>query len=355
MFRHSGSSSSQGPEDPELRHHHYHRDHQSGASSLSNLMSLQSKGEFVWGSKPVLARRGHVSPGAPVAHAPMLAAGRIAKVVDVIRNPKSTFYRMKKKFAELDKVIDDDSVLHWFRFMLHFCSCGQTNEVDATRKIIVWFNGITSFVHLVMAIVFISLCASNGNFSLNFSLKRDAVLVNSAPGLPPLGGALIGNMTSAVARDEIAGFPFFGGCLRNSSYYAKPNELRWRRDNETALITYTYARAIPGAWLNLPSLVIAFFLLSFAFQAGIIFLDKCSAWPTYSIMFPKSGSKVSPETGAGGAPVSRARRFLTFNFLRYIEYSFSASVMIVTISLFAGIVDQVRLSARGAASVMCRS
>lgn len=305
MFRHVAGHPVPGPPEHELEQHSHQQAH---SSSLASLMSLQSISELARRTRG-LHDPTHHREHASAAYEPLHTGFSF---------PRPPFYK---------RLRDDKE---------------EGDSVDSTRRNLTLWNSAACLVHFVMFIVILAVCGIKERFGLGFSLKRDSVLINNSTGSPPLGAGMPWGTESAnftapgagalvpVASDEVAGFPFFGGCLRNSTYYARPNELRWRREGEGALTMYTYARAIPGAWLSLPWLVACFFFLSFIFQIVVV---TGWIWPIYITMFPSE--KEDP-------PVSRTKSILTFNFLRYIEYSFSASLMIVIISLLAGITDQVR-------------
>lgn len=111
-----------------------------------------------------------------------------------------------------------------------------------------------------------------------------------------------------------------GACER-----AEPNYVEFGSGEDRARYALSTFAAPSGVRVNLFYLVFSFFLLSFVFQALVLvpmsFLDGKSV---YQHMF---------ETERQTWPT------LNINWLRYIEYSASATVMLLAISLLAGIND----------------
>lgn len=104
---------------------------------------------------------------------------------------------------------------------------------------------------------------------------------------------------------------------------AEPNYVEFGSgDDRVRYALSTYA-APSGVRVNLFYLVFSFFLLSFAFQL-LVYVPLVNGESVYNHMFETEQQNWSP---------------LNINWLRYIEYSFSATVMLLAISLLAGIND----------------
>lgn len=247
-------------------------------------------------------------------------------------------------------------------------------SLDITVVLKIW-NTFTCLIHLAAAVGTLYVCIVKDRFGIGWQLKRDGILVgNSTEGLPIGFSSMVGSQNIILSTDggfnevvnsqvsPVPGFPLFGGCLQDSKFYAQPNEMiyesssssssssSWLEDESLAM--YVYAQRT-GVKIYLAPLVISFFALSFLFQIMVV---TDAVGPVYRLMFPRlpaasqvarGSSMVTPggyvcphysecNSWYGG---TRLGKYLVFNVFRYVEYSISASIMIVAISLLAGITD----------------
>lgn len=269
------------------------------------------------------------------------------------------------------------------------CSCFPLAKPSAahntgssrTYTVLWWYNVFACFIHFMAMLLTVILASSRDKWGIHWKLKVDSVYVGNSPGRPPPGTANL-TKTPQFATSPLfqpyppKSFPLFGGCLQNASFIAEPNVLPYGSDAREGeyqdLTIYTYASNAEMK-VYLVWLIFAFFALSWVFQA--VCLTKSFRWHTglvgpaarghygwmtgnsslYQLMFSGmtflsanqrvyAGNKA--EGGLIGKQVAAARFYLvkvfeygTINYLRYVEYSFSASCMILAICMFAGITD----------------
>lgn len=214
----------------------------------------------------------------------------------------------------------------------------QGDEEKARSKS--WFNGcyppggysksatliwINRFAYTVHGIVFFSILAAY-----------------FAKGRPPVSTRLTKNNLFIQWGNSTVGS--IGGCLAEK-YYAPYNELSFRADNSTCTMSDVVKLSVipfpqrTEFHLSISAIAMSFFALSFAFQLGVEFIGDTT---------PQHGAEKKPwfrhlyeemfGTEAGGGGDTR-EMILCINYLRYIEYSVSASIMMLAISLVAGIYD----------------
>lgn len=116
---------------------------------------------------------------------------------------------------------------------------------------------------------------------------------------------------------------------------ADPNIFRFGRGDGSLVFEVSSYAHPTGVRVNLWHLVFSFFLLSSACQAAAAFIPTYNGNTIYTNMFASGESR------------------LNINWLRYIEYSFSATVMLVAISVVAGINDLHLLVCMGAMCAAC--
>lgn len=166
-----------------------------------------------------------------------------------------------------------------------------------------WYNRLAYTAHLAqfIAILVVGLNASS-SARAPYQLTTSRVLVDS----PGAGLELAGGI---------------GGCL-NGTHYAHPRLLQFRAgggdDANVTSLRLTPFVARTGYELSLPWLLASFFLLSFSFQ-----LLAVEPVPGREHLYDDMAMESSPAV----------------NWLRFAEYSVSASVMMLAISLVAGITD----------------
>lgn len=180
------------------------------------------------------------------------------------------------------------------------------NKLAKSTSRLVWFNVAASVVHLIMLSSILGVWISKGMVTPSTNLTVNRIFVRW--GTDPAGG--------------------IGGCLAGSRY-TNGTELRFRSSDKNCtgkdfvtLSVQSYPEDA-GAQLNIAFLSISFFALSFLFQGMVNWAGR--GWKhLYHDMFP------DPPTAAGVGSI---------NYLRYVEYSISASVMMLGISLVSGIYD----------------
>lgn len=135
-----------------------------------------------------------------------------------------------------------------------------------------------------------------------------------------------------VARENV-NVVEIGGCLAGK-HYASHNQLKFKsqqqcsnytNDGVVTLSVQPYPKDA-GTSVNIASLVVSFFALSFFFQLCVNWAGKGFRTHLYRDMFV-------------GKEEDDPSQVLSINYLRYVEYSISASVMMVGIALVAGISD----------------
>ena len=90
--------------------------------------------------------------------------------------------------------------------------------------------------------------------------------------------------------------------------------------------------------LSLQWLVVSFFAQSFAFQVAAALIDGVVRFQSKRRCFQR-GSSSGRDHAGGGDDTTPAVSSSVASWLRFVEYSFSATVMIVTIALQVGIMD----------------
>lgn len=201
------------------------------------------------------------------------------------------------------------------------------------RALLKLINRVAYFVHFVFFIAAISLGATNNVKWGGQRLTRNTVLV----GLKPPPGSTI--PTTGVAE--------IGGCLAGS-HYASSTEMSFRSgdadrctDSTSGVVTFEITQyPIDAGWsLSIPVITVVFSGLSFLFQLSAEisgkfysgessgkFSEKGNTWNLYDYMFQ---DKISNDVDIN------ERR----NYIRFVEYSFSASIMMMAIALTVQIND----------------
>jgi hypothetical protein len=193
-----------------------------------------------------------------------------------------------------------------------------------------------------------------------YALKRDQVHLTLAPKLKSTQMEILKNITALLkpsGNDTKWEAPFLqifspytGSKLLNESTLdtslkdtcrlAKPSLLDFVGESNLGANVWTYP-VDAGFGLDIGGLVFAFFGLSWGFQffAGLYFEG-------YKSIFPESRSDarhreilMNPMKIDTIERESILRQEMCFNFIRFIEYSLSASVMIVAQALLVGIID----------------
>lgn len=171
---------------------------------------------------------------------------------------------------------------------------------------VIWYNRLASILHLSVLVFVVYVCFGTGEKEYPvWHVKQDALHFRpSAAGPSNL-------YNRAPASSQVCN--------------VVPANVFPVGDMSFSMTTYPKTT---GLDVYLHVLVIVFFSLSFFFQ-GIVVESMYRIWPFfpksdpkhfYHLMFDQDGSDV-------------------INFMRYIEYSMSASVMLVALSLLAGITD----------------
>jgi hypothetical protein len=102
-----------------------------------------------------------------------------------------------------------------------------------------------------------------------------------------------------------------------------------------------------GYSVELAWLVVAFFFLSFAFQLTVSLMSTCQSGYT-NIFHSKEPDDESYDSMFGTDVVTEEQypqleqwcsSMLSFNAMRFVEYTFSGSLVLITIAMIAGIVD----------------
>lgn len=111
--------------------------------------------------------------------------------------------------------------------------------------------------------------------------------------------------------------------------------------SKTLSLQITHYPRDTGIFLSINYLVMAFFLLSACFQLSTEWHDagNCVKQHLYHSMFPP-GDLLAPA-------------YMTINYMRYVEYSISASLMLVIIALLSGITNQETLVCFALLSFTC--
>jgi hypothetical protein len=231
-----------------------------------------------------------------------------------------------------------------------------------STKGITWFNRFTYSVHLILFIVAL-IGRYNGSSSPQiYKLKYDkvhlvgtskkpvnvsGVMMKPAPFLQIASPYYDGSTFSSL--NKTSGKPVPSKSLYETCDAAPPNMLDFTGSENFAVEMWTYPKN-SGISIDLGWCVAAFFMLSFLFQAGleVISLSNNFRALRYSEMFDNqnpSDSQHQAEMEAalnGNDPVKFAILLaveLHCNWWRFVEYTFSGSLVLVTIALLAGIVD----------------
>jgi hypothetical protein len=191
------------------------------------------------------------------------------------------------------------------------------NEVKNIRcNKIIWFNRFAYCVHGIILASLLIVYATKATSSVSTRLTTNTLFIQW--GNSTLGG--------------------IGGCLAEK-HYAPPNELSFKADDPKCTGSDVVTLSVmpfpkrTDYYLSIVGLTLSFFALSFTFQLATEFIGKPidkkkkSFCHLYQNMFSSDYQK--DDNGM----------VLKINWLRYVEYSISASIMMLAISLVAGIYD----------------
>jgi hypothetical protein len=157
------------------------------------------------------------------------------------------------------------------------------------------------------------------------------------------------NGSTYSSLNKTSGRPVPSTSLYETCDAAPPNTLDFAGSQNFTMQMWTYPKD-SGISIDLGWCAAAFFLLSFLFQAGLELISRIEYFKDldYSVMFDNNNaSDYDHYKAMRDAEFSEdVQTFsdllkveLRFNWLRFIEYTFSGSLVLVTIALLAGIVD----------------
>ena len=226
---------------------------------------------------------------------------------------------------------------------------GKTFKLfDWTRRRINVFNLFACLLHLMMAVILLQRPDKQ-----QYVLKHDRIHVKVASSVDPRLNK-----------------PFLGPLYDNvTCNFAKPNTLNFTNSDGTMLQSWAYPQDA-NIRISLKACVTAFFLMSFVFQSTVSFLSGLPRkWNTaprewwgrkfriplgYLNIFYNNQSDDQTLAEAVSNPILEkgvpkpsdtalilqwCSRMLSFNVLRFYEYSISGSLVLVTIAMVAGITD----------------
>lgn len=133
--------------------------------------------------------------------------------------------------------------------------------------------------------------------------------------------------------------------------FAPPNSFSPSKDLTLQITTYPQETSF---WLSLNNLILAFFALSAVFQG--VFVELYPKVPTWLIGYGKEQSEnIAPRKHLYNEMFDEddIHARMTINFMRYIEYSISASIMVVVISILSGMANGEILAYTATLSFAC--
>lgn len=184
---------------------------------------------------------------------------------------------------------------------------------------IVWFNRFAYFVHGIILASLLIVYATKATSSVSTRLTTNTLFIQW--GNSTLGG--------------------IGGCLAEK-HYAPPNELSFKADDPQCTgsdIVTLSVMPFPKRtdyYLSIVGLTLSFFALSFTFQLATEFIGGSANGKSFTHLYYHMFFLHGDTANKDRDPESMVLRI---NWLRYVEYSISASIMMLAISLVAGIYD----------------
>lgn len=207
-------------------------------------------------------------------------------------------------------------------------TCMQSSWLKLTRRHIHILNISAALVHAMLFVVIYSLAVGKGKQA--WRLKQDRVQV-----VPKS----VGDKTPFVS------------ITNDKCNLAKPNIMEWEGSDIGAMQLWSYPQD-SGINIDLAWCVIMFFALSFVFQMGVSVYSFITKNRGYNSIFHNDlktdmdtdwdtmQSKAFLATDPGVAEISGwCSDILAFNWARFVEYTFSGSLVLFTIALIAGIAD----------------